>query len=107
MKDTIAQNATAPAAELLPWERRKGNRIRVRVPVRIIYQGLLSEGSEDGTCTDISETGIGFETDAGLYVGEIVDLEFRDQNAAPFRFQVRLLYKMGNRYGSYFVSPGP
>jgi len=74
--------------------------------VRIIYQGVLSEVSREAICTDISDAGIGFETQAGLYVGEIVDLQFRDQNAAPFCFQVRLLYKMGNHYGSYFVSAG-
>jgi hypothetical protein len=75
------------------------------MPVRITYQGLLAEVSQDGICTDISESGIGFETHAGLYVGEIVHLEFPYQNAVPIRFQARLLYKMGNRYGAYFVSP--
>jgi hypothetical protein len=107
MKDTIAPNSTASAAGRLPCERRRENRIRVHVPVRIIYQGVLSEVSREAICTDISEAGIGFETQAGLYVGEIVDVEFRDQNVAPFCFQVRLLYKMGNHYGSYFVSSGP
>ena len=106
MKKTVAPKATAPAAGLCPCERRRENRIRVHVPVRIIYQGLLSQVCQEAICTDISEAGIGFETQAGLYVGEIVDVEFRDQNVTPFRFQVRLLYKMANHYGSYFVSPG-
>ncbi len=102
----IARNATASAAGLLPHERRRANRIQLRAPVRIIYQSLLAEGSEEGICTDLSEAGIGFETQASLYVGEIVEVEFRDQEATPFRFLVRLLYKMGNCYGAYFVSPG-
>jgi PilZ domain len=106
MKDTIARHANAPAAGLLPHERRRANRIRLRAPVRIIYQGVLNESSEEGICTDLSEAGLGFETLASLYVGEIVEVEFRDQEATPFRFQVRLLYKMGNCYGAYFVSPG-
>jgi hypothetical protein len=76
------------------------------MPVRIIYQGSLGEVSEDGTCTDISEAGIAFEAQTDLYVGEIVELEFRHQDADLFRFPARLLYKMGNRYGAYFVSPG-
>ncbi len=76
------------------------------MPVRVTYQGLPGEVSEDGTCTDIGEGGIAFETRANLYVGEIVDLEFRRQDADLFRLSVRLLYKMGNRYGAYFVSPG-
>ncbi|MGA3318374.1 MAG: PilZ domain-containing protein [Candidatus Korobacteraceae bacterium] len=105
MKDTIARKATAPAAGPPPHERRRANRIQLRAPVRIIYQGLLDEESEEGICTDLSEAGIGFETQASLYVGEIVEVEFRDQEATPFRFQVRLLYKMGNCYGAYFVSP--
>lgn len=74
--------------------------------VRIIGQGLLDNVSHDGICTDISEAGIGFETPADLYVGKIVDLEFRHPGADPFRLPVRLLYKMGNRYGAYFISPG-
>ncbi len=74
------------------------------MPVRITYHGLPNKVSEDGTCTDISEAGIAFETHADLYVGEIVELEFRHQDV--FRFSVRLLYKIGNRYGAYFTSPG-
>ena len=104
MKNTIAQSATAPAAEPLPDGRRRENRIRVNIPARIIYQGLLHEVSADAVCTDITEAGIGFQTSAGLYVGEVVEVEFRDQIAAPFRFQVRLLYKMWNRYGAYFIT---
>ena len=77
------------------------------MPVRITYQALLTEVSQEGICTDISEAGIGFQTQAGLYVGEVIYLEFPQQNAVPVRFQVRLLYKMGNRYGAYFVSPDP
>jgi PilZ domain len=95
-----------PPAGLLPCERRRGNRIQIHIPVRITYQGSLEDVSEEGTCTDISETGIGFETQADLYVGEIINLEFRRQGANLFRFPVRLLYKMGNRYGAYLMLPG-
>jgi hypothetical protein len=106
MKNTIPQSATAPAAEPLPGARRRENRIRVNIPARIIYQGLLHVVSADAVCTDISEAGISFQTSAGLYVGEVVEVEFRNQIAAPFRFQVRLLYKIWNRYGAYFIAPG-
>ena len=51
MKDTIAQSASAPAAEPLPGARRRENRIRVNIPTRIIYQGLLHEFSADAVCT--------------------------------------------------------
>ena len=103
MKEIIASRGTA--ADRLRGTRRRENRIRVHIPVRIIYQGLLSEVTRDGLCTDISEGGVSFQTQAGLYVGEFVELEFQSQNAAPFRFQVRLLYKTGNRYGAYFATP--
>ncbi len=105
MKQIIAPSGTAPRADRVRGTRRRENRIRVNIPVRIIYQGLLSEVTRDGLCTDISEAGVSFQTQAGLYVGEFVELEFRSQNAAPFRFQVRLLYKTGNRYGAYFATP--
>src|SRR5664280_683446 len=36
------------------------------------------------------QIGIGLETDADLYFGEIVDMEFPRQYRAPFRFQARL-----------------
>jgi hypothetical protein len=106
MTNAIAQSAAAPAAEPLPGGRRRENRIRVNIPARIIYQGLLHGVSANAVCTDISEAGISFQTSDGLYVGEIVEVEFRDQIAAPFRFLVRVLYKMGHRYGAYFMEPG-
>ena len=104
MENTIG--ATAPAAEPPSGVRRRGNRIRVNIPARIIHQGLLHEVSADAVCTGISEAGIGFQTSAGLYAGEVVEVEFRKEIAAPFRFQVRVLYKIANRYGAYFMVPG-
>ena len=103
----IDPNLAASGAGLLPFERRRKDRVNVCIPVRIIGQGLVDEVSQDGVCTDISESGIAFETNADLYVGGIVDLQFRQKEASHFHFQVRLLYKMGNRYGAYFVSCAP
>jgi hypothetical protein len=105
VKNATAQETAAPEAEPTLRARRHESRIRVHIPIRIIYQGLLNEVSRDGLCTDISEAGIGFQTHAGLYVGEIVEVEFRDQIAAALRFPVRVLYKMGSHFGAYFVSP--
>ena len=76
------------------------------MPIRIISPGLVGEVSQDGVCTDISETGLSFETNVDLYVGEIVDLRFRQKVEGRFNFKVRLLYKVGSRYGGYFVSCG-
>jgi hypothetical protein len=58
-------------------------------------------------CLDISEAGIAFETNVDLYVGAMVGLEFQPKNVGLVHFQARLLNKAGNRYGAYFVSPGP
>jgi hypothetical protein len=74
MRNTIAQNFTAWAGGLIPHEMRRGNRLQVHMPVHITYEGLLNKVSQDRICTDISETGIGFRTHAGLFVGENVEL---------------------------------
>src|SRR5208283_231704 len=107
MRSMIDPNLAASGAGLLPFERRRKDRVNVCIPVRIIGQGRVDEVCQDGVCTDISESGIAFETNADLYVGGIVDLQLRQKDASQFHFQVRLLYKMGNRYGAYFVSCGP
>ena len=95
-------NFTASAVRLPPCERRREDRVKIGIPVRIISQGFGGEVSQDGMCTDISEAGIGFETNVDLYVGETVDVQFRQKDAGVFRFQVRLLYKIKNRYGASF-----
>jgi len=93
-------------AGLLPHERRRKNRIQVRIPLRIIGKSPVGQVSQDGVCLDISESGVSFEANVDLYVGEIVDLQFRQRDAGRLNFQVRLLYKVGNRYGGYFLSGG-
>lgn len=107
MGSMIDPNLTVTEAGLLPFERRRKDRVRVCIPVRIIGQGIVDVVSQDGVCTNISESGIAFETNVDLYVGEIVDLQFRQKDASHFHFKVRLLYKMGNRYGAYFASCSP
>jgi PilZ domain len=101
---TIDLNLTASAVALIPFERRDKNRVPVRIPVRIIGKSLVGEISQHGVCMDISESGVSFETNVDLYVGEMVELEFRQNDAGHLSFQVRLLYKAGNRYGGCFVS---
>ena len=105
MSDTIARSFIPTAAELLPRERRWKDRIRTHVPITVSYQTPRDEITQGGICVDISESGVAFESPADLFVGEIVDLTFRQEGAEPVRVSVRLLYKAGNRYGSYFTSP--
>jgi PilZ domain len=94
-----------PATGLLPRERRRKSRVSTHVPITVTYSGPRDEITQDGICTDLSESGIAFETPADLFVGEIVDVTFRQKGAEAVRVSVRLLYKAGNRYGSYFMSP--
>lgn len=105
MSDTIARSFMPPAAGLLPRERRWKDRICTHVPITVSYRTRRDEITQDGICVDISDGGIAFESPADLFVGEIVDLTFCQEGAEPVRVSVRLLYKAGNRYGSYFTSP--
>ena len=105
MNSLIApEKSTGPAAS--PYDRRSEDRIAVSIPMRLSYEGSTGEISADGICTDISESGLAFHTPVPLYVGELVAIEFRQPGADPFRCLVRLLYKMADRYGAYFVLPG-
>src|SRR5450631_2215891 len=91
MRNTIAQDLVPASLATRPPERRERERMPISMPVRVIYQDHGDEICQDGTCTDISEAGIAFETLADLYVGEIIDLEFRHSDASLFRFPMRLL----------------
>jgi hypothetical protein len=105
MSDTIARSFVPTAVGHLPRERRWRDRISTRVPITVSFRTRRDEITQDGICVDISDGGIAFESPADLFVGEIVDLTFCQEGAEPVRVPVRLLYKAGNRYGSYFMSP--
>ncbi len=85
------------------FERRQRERIALRIPLRILSCGLLMEKSDEATCTDLSEGGVAFETAAELNVGDIVLLEFRQKSEAVYRCHARLTYRMGRKYGAYFL----
>jgi hypothetical protein len=85
------------------FDRRSTDRLALRIPVRVLSYSAASERSEDAICTDLSEGGMAFETPAQLNVGEVVILEFRLRGEAPYRCHARLTYRMGARYGGYFL----
>jgi hypothetical protein len=87
MRSTIDPNLTASGAGLLPFERRRKDRVKVRIPVRIISQGFVDEVSQDGVCTDISESGIAFETNVDLYVGKSLTCNSDGKTGAPSTFR--------------------
>lgn len=86
------------------FDRRRRERIALAIPLRILSSGLIGEKVEAGTCTDLSEGGVSFECGGELNVGEVVVLEFRQRSEAPYRCQARLAYRLGRRYGAYFLS---
>ena len=95
-KDTVAPHTAV--------DRRRHARIPHPVPIQIISHGALGDNSYDGMCTDISRDGVAFVTSANLFLQNIVDLVFEVKNK-KFRSSARLLYRVGQRYGAYFVRP--
>jgi PilZ domain-containing protein len=84
-------------------ERRQRERIALNMPLRIVSYGALVDKSNTGTCTDLSEGGVAFNCEAELNVGEVVILEFHQRGEAAYRCHARLAYRMGARYGAYFL----
>jgi hypothetical protein len=92
-------------AELPPsFDRRRRERIALAIPLRILSYGLLTEKCDAGTCTDLSEGGVSFNCAGELNVGEIVILEFQQKGEAAYRCHARLSYRLGHRYGAYFLT---
>ena len=85
------------------FDRRRRERIPLKIPLRILSSGLLIEKSAEATCTDLGEGGVAFECEAQLNVGEIVLLEFRQKGEATYRCHARLAYRMEKKYGAYFL----
>lgn len=86
------------------FDRRRRERIALAIPVRILSCGLIGEKADTGTCTDLSEGGVSFECAGELSVGEVVVLEFRQKGEASYRCHARLAYRLGRRYGAYFLT---
>ena len=85
------------------FDRRGRERVEVKIPLRVLSYGPLMEKSDAAVCTDLSEGGVSFETGGQLNVGEIVVLEFRLKGEPAYRCHARLTYRMGPRYGGYFL----
>ena len=91
--------------ELPPaFDRRRRERVSLKIPLRILTYGLLVDKSSDGICTDLSEGGVAFDCEVPLNVGDIVILEFHQKGEAAYRCHARLAYRMGERYGAYFLA---
>ena len=83
-------------------ERRFEHRLPVCVPVRVISV-CGDRTSIEGTCTNVSPTGAGFDIGAVLQVGDVIEFEFRNTNDIPVTYRARVLFRNGNHYGTYFL----
>ena len=85
------------------FDRRERDRIAIKIPLRVLSYGPLLEKSDEAVCVDLSEGGVAFDTTGQLNVGEIVVLEFQMKGEPAYRCHARLTYRMGERYGGYFL----
>jgi hypothetical protein len=86
------------------FDRRRRERVALKIPLRVLTYGMLVDKSYDGTCTDLSEGGVAFDCAAELNVGDLVILEFHQKGEAAYRCHARLAYRMIHRYGAYFLA---
>ena len=94
-----------PLPELPPsYDRRRRDRVGLAIPLRIMSYGLLAQRIDSGVCTDLSEGGVSFDSEAELNVGDMIVLEFSQRGEAAYRCRARLAYRMGRRYGAYFIA---
>ena len=90
----------APASQ----ERRKSQRREVQWPVRLVCADGVQH---EGVCTDIGDSGLGFQTDALLRAGEVVDMEFpsaaADTPSPHPAVRAQIIYRMGDHYGASLI----
>jgi PilZ domain len=83
-------------------DRRKEERILTCLPIRIVSVGD-SPTSYPGLCRNLSHRGVGFETDAPLQVGQVVELEFVQLVDEVVFYSIQILSRNGRRYGGQYV----
>jgi hypothetical protein len=84
-------------------DRRRQDRVLTRLPIRIVgVDGLPVY--HPGWCTNLSRGGVGFETEARLEVGKVVEFEFVQVVDQVVRYWVRILFRNGDSYGGYYVN---
>jgi len=103
------KNAPSEHASRFPdlpptFDRRRRERVPLRIPLRILTYGMLVDKANDAVCTDLSEGGVAFDCPSELNVGDIVILEFHQKGETAYRCHARLAYRIGGRYGAYFLA---
>ena len=104
MKNVPSEHARV-RPELPPsFDRRRRERIPLKIALRVLSYGVLVDRSYEAVCTDLSEGGVSFDCKSELNVGDIVILEFHQKGESVYRCHARLSYRMGRRYGAYFLA---
>ena len=84
-------------------DRRNQDRILTNLPMRI----LAVDGGPvfyPAVCTNLSRGGLGFESDARLEVGKVIEFEFVQVVDEAVRYWVKILFRDNRRYGGYYVN---
>lgn len=84
-------------------EGRRHERVELIMPVLVITHGVTGDQYDEGISIDMSESGVAFETEANLTLGNLIDLVFEVNEGTSYRRYARLLYRIGPRYGAYFT----
>src|SRR5271157_4411190 len=83
LMNTTKTNVTADLPPAVG--QRRYDRISFPARVQIISHGVFGDRSYGGMCTDISLDGVAFETDAKLFLQNMVELVFEIENKIIFR----------------------
>ncbi len=84
-------------------DRRLDDRLRVCVPVRVMYVSG-KRVSYNGTCTNVSTSGAAIELEGVLQAGDVIEFEFRNTDDMPIVHRARIMYRNGSHYGLYFLN---
>jgi hypothetical protein len=83
-------------------DRRAQERVLTSIPIRIVSVGN-SPTSHPGMCKNLSRRGVGFDTEARLELGQIVDFEFVHPTDAVIRYSIEITSRNGQHYGGRYV----
>ncbi len=96
-------------ADLLPKfrapvaaDRRSQERLVTYLPISI-FSVAENLTTYPGVCKNLSRGGVGFETDARLRVGQVVEFEFVDFADEAVRYSIQILSRDGHYYGARYV----
>ena len=98
-----AESRVPPIQLPIAPDRRRQDRVLTNLPMRI----LAVDGNlvfYPAVCTNLGRGGIGFETNARLEVGKVVEFEFVQVVDEAVRYWVKILFRDDIRYGGYYVN---